>query len=64
MTSRGQEDRRQASLMVIRWTNADGSESEGHPLPRPQAEALLRAFREHFPRLVFRLEVPGPLARA
>ena len=30
--------------MLIRWTAADGFQVSGHPLLRPHAEALLRAF--------------------
>jgi hypothetical protein len=46
---------------VIRWKHADGTEASGHPLPRPHAEALLRAFEEQFPVPTFWLETPSPL---
>jgi hypothetical protein len=58
----GQPDRRQSGLLVIRWRNVDGTESGGHPLPRAQAEALLRAFQDHFPRSSYWLEVAAALA--
>jgi hypothetical protein len=58
----GQPDRRQSGLLVIRWRNLDGTESGGHPLPRAQAEALLRAFQDQFPRPRYWLEVPPALA--
>src|SRR5262245_66442695 len=54
-------DRRQASLVVIRWKDVDGSESAGHPLPRAHAEALLRAFQGQYPQPTFWLEVPPAL---
>ena len=60
-TDRGALDRRQSSLAVIRWKNADGTESAGHPLARPHAEALLRAFARHYPQPTFWLEVPPVL---
>ena len=56
-------DRREGGLAVIRWMNADGTESAGHPLPRPHAEALLRAFQQHFPLPQYWLEVPPALAQ-
>jgi hypothetical protein len=62
-TSRGTADRRQARLAVIHWTNPDGTESAGHPLPRDHAEALLRAFQKTFPLPTFWLEIPPPLMR-
>ena len=60
----GQPDRRQPALAVIHWKNTDGSESEGHPLPRLHAEALLRAFQSYFPRPSFWLDSPPALAAA
>lgn len=50
------------TLGVICWKHADGSRMAGHPLPRAQAEALLRAFEEHFPVPTFWLEAPPALA--
>ena len=47
--------------MVIRWKNLDGTESAGHPLPSTHAQALLRAFQEHFPTPNFWLETPPSL---
>jgi len=63
-TDRGQPDRRQSGLAIIRWKNPDGTETAGHPLPHAHAEALLRAFREQFPLPMFWLEVPPVLAPA
>ena len=60
----GQPERRQSGLLAIRWRNLDGTESGGHPLPRAHAEALLRAFQDHFPRPSYWLEVPPPLGEA
>lgn len=57
----GQAERRQPGLAVIRWRNADGTESAGHPLPRAHAEALLRAFERQYPVPTFWLEVPPAL---
>ena len=56
-----QPERRQAGLAVIRWKNVDGSESAGHPLPRAQAEAVVRALAEQYPQSTFWLEVPPAL---
>jgi hypothetical protein len=53
-----QADRRPSALAVIHWKHADGTEAEGHPLPRPHAEALLRAFETQFPVPTFWLEDP------
>jgi hypothetical protein len=55
-------DRRPPALAVIRWKHADGTVAEGHPLPRPHAEALLRAFEAQFPVPTFWLDVPVALA--
>ena len=57
----GAADRRQSSLAVIHWKNVDGTESSGHPLPRPHAEALLRAFVKQYPSPTFWLEIPPAL---
>jgi len=54
-------DRKLPPLALIRWKNADGTEVSGHPLPRPHAEALLRAFEAQFPVPTFWLEVPAAL---
>jgi hypothetical protein len=54
-------DSKLPSLAVIRWRNADGTEAAGHPLPRPHAEALLRAFEAQFPEPTFWLEAPSAL---
>jgi len=56
----GGADRRQP-LAEIRWKNADGTVSGGHPLPRAHAEALLRAFMRQYPEPTFWLEVPPAL---
>ena len=61
-TERGGPDRRESRLAVIRWTNPDGTESVGHPLPRAHAEALLLAYQRQFPLPTFWLEIPPPLA--
>jgi hypothetical protein len=54
-------DRRQSRLAVICWKNQDGTQSAGHPLPRAHAEALLRAFQQHYPLSAYWLEVPPAL---
>ena len=59
---RRRTDLKPPALAVIRWKNADGTESAGHPLPQVHAEALLRAFEAQFPLPTFWLEVPSPLA--
>ena len=46
------------SLVAIRCSCPDGTESVGPPLRRTQAEALLRAFQILFPRLSVSLEAP------
>jgi hypothetical protein len=55
---RRRTDRKLPSLAVIRWKHADGTEAASHPLPRPHAEALLRAFEAQFPVPTFWLETP------
>jgi hypothetical protein len=50
-----------ASLAVIHWKHADGTEAESHPLPRRHAEALLDAYKAAYPRPRFWLETPAPL---
>ena len=37
-------------LAVVSWRHPDGSLATGAPLPRPQAEALARAYARLFPR--------------
>ena len=59
---RRRTDLKLPALAVIRWRNADGTEASGHPLPRPHAEALLRAFQAQFPVPRFWLEVPPLLS--
>jgi hypothetical protein len=59
--NRGQPDRRQSNLAVIRWKDVDGTEFGGHPLPRAHAEALLSAFVNQYPLPTFWLEVPPAL---
>jgi hypothetical protein len=58
---RRRTDRRPPALAVIRWKHADGTEAAGHPLPRAQAEALLKAFEAQFPEPTFWLDVPPAL---
>jgi hypothetical protein len=58
-----QWERRESEMAVICWKTGDGTESSGHPLPRAQAEALLRAFVGHYPLPTFWLEVPPALRR-
>jgi hypothetical protein len=50
-----------AALAVIHWKHADGTEAEGHPLPRSHAEALLDAYKAAFPQPRFWLETPAAL---
>jgi hypothetical protein len=53
-----------AGFAVIHWKHADGTEAEGHPLPRLHAEALLDAYKAAFPQPRFWLETPAPLIPA
>ena len=69
MEARAVERRRRkrpgpAILAVIHWKHADGTEAEGHPLPRPHAEALLVAYKAAFPQPRFWLETPAALVPA
>ncbi len=59
---RRRTDLKPPALAVIRWKHADGTEASSHPLPRPHAEALLRAFEAQFPVPTFWLEVPRTLS--
>lgn len=56
--TRRRTDQKPSALAVICWKHADGTRMAGHPLPRDQAEALMRAFEEHFPVPTFWLELP------
>ena len=69
MDARAVERRRKkragpAALAVIHWKHADGTEAEGHPLPRPHAEALLDAYKAAFPQPRVGLETPPALVPA
>ena len=53
-----------ASLAIVHWKHADGTEAEGHPLPLLHAKALLHAYEAAFPQPRFWLETPIPLVPA
>jgi hypothetical protein len=50
-----------ASLAVIHWKHADGTEAESHALPLLHAKALLHAYEAAFPQPRFWLETPVPM---